>query len=208
MPQTVKSRNSQSGGTSTALAAPEQRTGKAPERWQPFGDFEPLAERMRRLLEQTFGELAWPTPTFEPIGWSPLVDIEEQDDAYLIEAELPGVRKEDVKVEVVGNELLITGELTETERKGVIRKRMRPTGRFHYQVALPASVTADKVEAKLHDGVLEIRVPKIEKAARRQIQVKALVTRAGAGHVPGPAAPGKHSSRRRGIAPFQSAPNH
>jgi HSP20 family protein len=127
---------------------------------------------MRRMLEQTFGEFGWPSPTFEPIGWSPLVDIEEQDDAYLIEAELPGVKTEDVDVEVIGHELMINGELKETERKGVLRKRMRPAGRFDYRVALPESVAADKVEAKLSDGVLAIRVPKVETATRKHIQIK------------------------------------
>jgi HSP20 family protein len=49
---------------------------------------------------------------------------------------------------------------------------MRPTGRFHYRVALPESVAADKVEAKLSDGVLAIRVPKVETATRKHIQIK------------------------------------
>jgi HSP20 family protein len=79
---------------------------------------------------------------------------------------------EDVDVEVIGHELMINGELKETERKGVLRKRMRPAGRFDYRVALPESVAADKVEAKLSDGVLAIRVPKVETATRKHIQIK------------------------------------
>jgi HSP20 family protein len=101
-----------------------------------------------------------------------MVDIEEQDDAYLVEAELPGVKREDVDVEVGGHELTISGELKESERKGVVRKRTRRTGQFNYRVALPESVDADKVEAKLNDGVLTIRIPKIEKAMRRKVEIK------------------------------------
>jgi HSP20 family protein len=172
MPQTSKSKDGQRGGTGTALAAPEQRSLQTFEPWRPFGEFEQISERMRRMLEQTFGELAWPSLPVETTGWSPFVDIEEQDDAYVVEAELPGVQREDVDVEVVGHELMISGELKETERKGVVRKRNRRTGQFFYRVGLPESVAADKVEAKLNDGVLTIRIPKIEKAMRKKIEVR------------------------------------
>jgi HSP20 family protein len=172
MPQTSRAKNGQTGGSGSSLAVREQSPQRASERWQPFGELEQMSERMRRMLEQTFGDFGWQSLPTETTGWSPLVDIEEQDDAYVVEAELPGVKRQDVKVEVVGHELMITGELKETERKGVIRKRTRRTGQFHYRVALPESVDADKVEAKLNDGVLAIRVPKIEKATRKQIEIK------------------------------------
>jgi HSP20 family protein len=179
MPQTLKKdgqrggrATGQRGGSATSLALPEQRPMQAPEGWQPLGELEQISERMRRVLEQTFGQFGWPLPAVEATGWSPLVDIEEQDDAYVVEAELPGVKREDVKVEVVGHELTISGELKETERKGVVRKRTRRTGYFHYRVALPESVAAEKVEARLSDGVLSIRIPKIEKASRRQVEIK------------------------------------
>jgi len=171
MPQTTRAKNGQQERGGTALVVPEHQQMQTYERWQPFGDFDQIADRMRRMLEQTFGEVRWPSLT-ETAGWSPLVDIEEQDDAYLVEAELPGVKRQDVDVEVVGNELTITGELKETDRKGVVRKRTRRTGQFNYRVALPQSVDPDKVEAKLTDGVLSIRIPKIEKAMRKQVQIK------------------------------------
>src|SRR5207302_973265 len=103
---------------------------------------------------------------------SPLVDIEEQDDAYAIEAELPGVKRQDVNIELVGNELAISGELKEREHKGVIRRRTRRVGRFDYRVGLPEQVDADKVEAKLSDGVLTVRVPKSQQAQRRRVEIK------------------------------------
>jgi HSP20 family protein len=100
-------------------------------------------------------------------------NLEEKDDAYVLEAELPGVKREDVTIELVGNELVISGELKEQERTGVVRRRVRRTGRFEYRLSLPEQVDADKVDATLADGVLTVRVPKSERAQRRKIEIKA-----------------------------------
>ena len=129
-------------------------------------------ERLRRMLDQTFGSFGLSSLVTESVGWSPPVDIEEQDNAYVIEAELPGVQKDDVNIELVSNELMITGEIKEREREGILRKRTRRIGRFEYRVRLPEQVDADNVEASLKDGVLSVRVPKREQAERRTIQVK------------------------------------
>ena len=151
---------------------PERRTEAAPERWEPQGELEQVSERMRRILEQTFGGFGWASPLIDKAGWSPLVDLEETDDAYIVEAELPGVKREDVNVELVGNELTISGETKERERKGTVRRRTRRTGRFDYRISLPGHVDADTIEAKLGDGVLMVRVPKVERAQRRRIEIK------------------------------------
>ncbi len=63
---------------------PEQRSRLAPEGWQPLSELEQVTERMRRMLDQTFGSFDWPSPA-EARGWSPLVDIEEADDAYVVD---------------------------------------------------------------------------------------------------------------------------
>jgi HSP20 family protein len=77
-----------------------------------------------------------------------------------------------VKIELVGRELTISGEIKERERKGVLRKKTRRVGRFEYRVVLPDEVDAEKVDAKLNDGVLTVRAPKAERAQRRRIEVK------------------------------------
>ncbi len=151
---------------------PERRRGSAPERWEPVSEFEQVTERMRRVLEQTFGGFGWAAPLIDKAGWSPLVDLEEEDDAYVVEADLPGVRPEDVNIELVGSELVVSGEVKERERKGTVRRRTRHTGRFDYRISLPTQVDTDKVEAKLADGVLTVRVPKSERAQRRRIEIK------------------------------------
>jgi HSP20 family protein len=152
---------------------PERRRTGAAERWEPFQELEQVTERMRRMLEETFGGFGrWPSLLSETAGWSPLVDIEEHDDAYVLEAELPGVKQEDIEIELVGNELAISGELKEKERTGVPRRRTRHTGRFDYRVTLPEHVDADQIEAALADGVLTLRVPKSERAQRKKIAIK------------------------------------
>src|SRR5213078_300284 len=144
---------------------PERRTGS--ESWSPLSDIGQLNERMRRMLEQTFGGLL-----DEPTGWIPAVDIEETEDGYVVEAEVPGVKREDVNIEVAGNDLSITGEIKEKERKGALRRRTRRTGRFEYRVRLPEQVDASKIEASLDQGVLAVRVPKSERAQRQKIEIK------------------------------------
>jgi HSP20 family protein len=163
----------QEGGTRMSQTLPERRRqARQPERFDPFGEFEQVTERMRQLLDRTFGDAWGARAISERGGWSPVADIEEKDDAYLVEVELPGVKAEDVTIELIGNELSVSGEVREEQREGVVRRRMRRYGRFDYRVALPDQLDPEKVEASLEDGVLEVRVPKAEKAKRRQIAIQ------------------------------------
>jgi HSP20 family protein len=147
------------------LLPERSRTGS--EGLSPLSELGQLNERMRRMLEQTFGGML-----DEPAGWIPAVDIEEREDAYVVEAEVPGVKREDVNIEVSGNELTISGEIKVREREGIIRRRTRRVGEFEFRVVLPNEVNAEGIDAKLNDGVLTVRVPKAERAQRRRIEVK------------------------------------
>ena len=151
---------------------PERRSRGTAERWEPLSELEQVSERMRRVLDQTFGDAGFATLLREAASWSPPVDIEETDDAYVLEAELPGVKRGDVDIELVGNELTIKGQVVERERAGILRRRTRRTGRYEYRVTLPDQVDGDKIDANLKDGVLTVRVPKSQKAQRRRIEVK------------------------------------
>jgi HSP20 family protein len=104
-------------------------------------------------------------------AWSPLVDVEETDDAYVFEVDLPGVRREDVDAEVDASQLRIAGEVRERERTGVLRHHARRTGRFEYRSTLPEEVDAERIEASLSDGVLTVRVPKSERSQPRRIEI-------------------------------------
>jgi HSP20 family protein len=104
--------------------------------------------------------------------FAPLADVEETDDAFVVEIELAGVKKEDVNVEVSGHRLTVTGERKERQREGTLRRRTRTVGRFRYEMVLPVEVDDKKVEASLDEGVLTIRIPKgtAEKAKRITIR--------------------------------------
>ena len=151
---------------------PERRSEGETQRYEAGSDLEQVSERLRRMLDQTFVGFALPSLVTAMAAWSPPVDIEEHDDAYVVEAELPGVDRKDVNIELVGNELTITGEIKERERKGVLRRRTRKVGRFDFRVALPEQVDPDGIEAKLDEGVLTVRIPKAQQAQRRQVEIK------------------------------------
>ena len=127
---------------------------------------------MRRLFDETLG-FSWPQPETASRGWTPLVDVEETDDEYVVEADLPGVKRDDVDVTLVGSDLTLTGEVRPRERKGIMRRQARRSGRFDYRVTLPEQVDADAIAANLADGVLTVRVPKSVRPERRKIDVTA-----------------------------------
>lgn len=149
------------------MALPARRSTEL-QTWNPFRELDDLHERMSRLMESTFGETRNGLTS-----WVPAVDIEETDEAFLVEAELPGVKRDDVTVELRDNELTIHGEIKERERTGVLRRQTRRTGQFDYRVVLPGDVDADNVEANLQEGILRVTVRKAEQAKRRRIEITA-----------------------------------
>ncbi|GAA3707487.1 Hsp20/alpha crystallin family protein [Zhihengliuella alba] len=148
------------------MALPVLRSNSTPERWDPFREIEDLYTQMGHWMDSTFGRSDQSTA-----GWAPLADVSETDDAYLVEVELPGVKREDVSIELSGQDLVVAGELKEQEREGTLRHRTRRTGRFSYRVRLAEAVDADAVSATLNDGVLRIRVPKSEAVKPRRIAI-------------------------------------
>lgn len=138
---------------------------------QPFG-------QLRTEVDRLFNEVFAPAVAD---GWDrlnggrvvPAVNIWEENDRLLLEAELPGVKAEDLDIAVVGNELTITGRRSGTEqREGVVQHRTeRSSGAFTRQVTLPVDIDDERVEAKLTDGVLLVTLPKAEQARPRKIPV-------------------------------------
>ena len=126
-----------------------------------------LHQQLDRLLE------GWSDlPSLAGGGFTPLADVEETDDAYLVEIELPGVDKDDIEVELTGQQLAVTGERKERERAGILRRRTRTVGRFRYEVVLPGATDDEGVTASMDQGVLSVRVPKPEQDRPRRIQVR------------------------------------
>jgi HSP20 family protein len=125
-----------------------------------------MHDQMGRLLEASVAD--WPSSGV----WIPAADIEETDDGWTIEAEVPGVDPKDVSVELRDRELVIQGTVAETKRKGILRRRGRKSGRFEYRVVLPGDVDDDNVEASLDGGVLRVRVAKASQGQPKRIVVK------------------------------------
>ena len=143
-------------------------------RWvDPFKELSAIHERMNQLFDETFlparGSEAAPAAAM----WSPAVDIYESGDDIVVKAEVPGIEKGDVAVEVKDGILTLRGERKfEKEVKEENYHRIeRSYGTFLRSFALPVSVDQDKVSARFKDGVLDVELPKKEKARPRQVKV-------------------------------------
>jgi HSP20 family protein len=133
--------------------------------WSPVRGFEDLYAEMDRLLQSAIAG------TGGDGAWVPSADVVETDDAYDIEIELPGVRREDVDIKLNGNELVIKGELKERKREGLFRRRTRRRGEFDLRMTLPGDLDAGRAEASLAYGVLKLYVPKAHGTKASNIQV-------------------------------------
>jgi HSP20 family protein len=142
------------------------RSQQPVRRYQPLRELEEIQQQTAQILEQMMGV---PPDVVRP--WVPDVDIEETESEWILEAELPGARAEDIHVEADEGELTIRGAIAEKEREGILRRRTRRVGEFEYQVTLPGLSGDVEPKARLHHGVLQVRVPKPEKARPRQVQI-------------------------------------
>lgn len=104
-------------------------------------------------------------------AWRPATAVSETETTYVVELEVPGVKREDVSIEVEDGKLAVTGEFKESENGGQLRSRTRRTGRFEYRTRLPRGTDADQVSAALADGVLTVTIPKPEAATPRRVEI-------------------------------------
>ena len=135
----------------------------------PFAVANFWEDDLDRFLQTRFNTLA------ENTVLSPNIDVVEDEDEVRVEVELPGLSTNDFNVEAVDGVLVIKGQKTrETkEEKEKYSYRERSFGSFQRNIRLPRTVQADKIEAKLKDGILQVRIPKREEVKPRQIQVNA-----------------------------------
>lgn len=127
-------------------------------------------EDFDRILDGLF------RPTFAPtVNFQPSCDVNEAKDHYLVTFDMPGVKKEDIKIEVQGNQLVISGERQREVREEIGEMNLhheRMCGRFERSFTLPATIAAEKIEAHYENGVLNIALPKSEAANGRTIQIQ------------------------------------
>lgn len=144
-------------------------------RWDPFRDLMTIQERMNRLFDQTLSK----TRTEDEEGltastWSPAVDIYETADSIVLKAELPGLSRENIDIQVRDNTLTLKGERRfEREVKDENYLRIeRSYGAFQRGFSLPAVIQQDKIKATFKDGVLEVNLPKAEEAKPKQVKIE------------------------------------
>jgi HSP20 family protein len=143
-------------------------------RWNPLNDREDLERRLASLLGTREAPGHGGKEALTVAQWSPLVDITEDEKEYLIKAELPDMKKEDVRLTVENEVLAISGERTfEKEEKGKKYHRIeRAYGSFVRSFSLPEDADGGKVTAEFKDGMLHVHLPKSQKAKPKAIEIK------------------------------------
>ncbi len=141
-------------------------------RWRPFGEMMNLQREMNRMFD-AFMRTPEEEESFKGT-WSPEVDIRETPEAIIIQAELPGMKKDEIKLSIRDNTLQMSGEKKmEEEKKGETFHRVeRVYGSFCRTFTLPSMVDAAKIQAVFKDGVLHLTLPKTEESKPKEIPIK------------------------------------
>ena len=146
-------------------------------RWDPFRDLTSIQDEINQMFERVFGRRgagAGGEGAFGRATWAPAVDISERKDAYVVTAEVPGVKPEDLDVTLEDGLLTIQGERhaeEETSDRQYHRVERRYGG-FRRSITLPSQVKTDAIEASYSDGVLQVTVPKADEAKPKKITVR------------------------------------
>lgn len=142
-------------------------------KWDPWTTLPTLQDRINRIFEEAFPESA---SEGEPgmCDWRPIVDTYEEDDTIVIIAELPGVKKENISIDVEDNIITISGERSMEENvcdKKFFR-RERCHGRFLRAFTLPETADPNSIEASLKEGLLKIRIHRLKDISARKVEIK------------------------------------
>jgi HSP20 family protein len=136
----------------------------------------PLRElaRLENEINRIFKELVPAEQTAEVVVWSPRVDVYEKDNNVVIEAEIPGAKKEDIEVKVKDNAVIIRGEVKKEEEKKDENyyRRERFYGKFERVIPLPADVKIEEAKAEYQDGILKLTIPKSVQEKEVKIEIK------------------------------------
>ena len=142
-------------------------------RWDPFRDVAALQDRINRIFNESFGRSQDLEDDVGLYDWRPPVDIYETNDGVVLKVELPGIKKEDVSVEIKDNVLTLKGERLldpEIKDENYYRKE-RSFGKFNRSFSLQEPIKPDLIKASFKDGVLTIEIPRPEKEKPKQVTV-------------------------------------
>ncbi|MGZ4268502.1 MAG: Hsp20/alpha crystallin family protein [Solirubrobacteraceae bacterium] len=134
-------------------------------RWDPFGELADLRSRFDRMFEELSEGRERP--------WAPAIDVVRENGDLVLHADIPGIKPEEVKVEIEDDVLTVSGQHEERkEEKGKdFVRRERHYGSFQRSIALPAGVDAKKIKATTHDGVLEVKIPLPKEASKEKVAI-------------------------------------
>jgi len=147
---------------------PARRRGRTFAVADPSSELEAIYERMGQLVNAAFTDRG--ISQMADMPWSPPADLTETDDTYLVHVEVPGMHKDQLKVEVSDREVVVAGEIPE-QAGGKRHRSSRRTGQFEYRATLPGDIKTDQVKAELADGVLTVTAPKSEAAKPSHVEV-------------------------------------
>jgi HSP20 family protein len=154
------------------------RSSARAQRWDPSLEMDDIHDRFAHLMQSVFGEAGQATSRWPTLAVP--ADIEETEDAYIVDIDLPGILPGDVDVELRDSEVRISGEFHQRERQGTMRRQQRKSGWFEYLVMLPGDIDPDDVTATYTDGVLTLRVAKAAASQPRRIEVQSARSAKGA----------------------------
>ena len=141
------------------------------KKWDPFREVGSIRDEIDRIFDGFLGRL--PMRRGKEESWSPLIDLEETKDKLIVRAELPGMKKEDIKISISGENLTLRGEREQkkVEKDGIYHLNERSFGQFERVIPLPTEVEKEKVKASYKDGILQITLPKSENVKPKEIAI-------------------------------------
>ena len=178
--QRSRQRAAQPEGQSPQLVERGREGGVSRFYQNPFATMFQLSREMDRLIDSFFGRpFGRPmalAPTPSDVLWAPEIDVRERNGSLVVSADVPGVKKEEIRVEVTDGELAISGERREERAEGGEEQGYRHVecsyGRFYRAIPLPEGARPEEAKASMHDGVLEIVVPLEKGSGRKQIPIQ------------------------------------
>ena len=142
-------------------------------RWSPWREMATMQDRFNRFFDDSYTRAGFGDDQLETTGWHPTVDIYDRDEKIVINAELPGLEKKDISIDVKDRILTLKGERTydnEVNDKKYYR-RERAFGKFQRSFTLPDGLDPEKIKADYKDGLLSVEIPKSEKEKPKQITI-------------------------------------
>jgi HSP20 family protein len=143
------------------------------ERWDPFRNMTDIQGEVNRLFDSVLGRPTASTAGSAVRTWAPVLDMHETKDDLVLHFELPGVSEKDVSLSIMGDLLTVKGEraFNRESKDESVHHVERVYGKFERSVQLPMPVQAEKVKATYRDGVLEVKLPKVEEVKPKAIKI-------------------------------------